>query len=72
MPVLVEVNRLDRGCRTRRGKPIIANDELLKMWDRYENPILLTAVRARKAGPLIQASLNELGLVEGKDWWAAA
>jgi glycosyltransferase involved in cell wall biosynthesis len=57
---------------TRRGKPIISQDDLLSMWGKYQNPILLTAVRARKARPLIRESLKELGLVEGQDWWAAA
>ena len=57
---------------TRRGKPILKSDELLKLWKQYKNPILITAVRARKAGPLIRASLEELGLIEGADWWAAA
>jgi len=57
---------------TRRGKPIITAGELLKIWKQYNNPILITAVRARKAGPLIRANLEELGLIEGADWWAAA
>ena len=57
---------------TRRGRPIIARDDLMNWWKRYQNPVLLSAVRARKARPLIRARLNELGLVEGKDWWAAA
>ena len=57
---------------TRRGKPILSSQELLGQWGKYGNPILLTAVRARKAGPLIRASLAELKLVEGVDWWAAA
>lgn len=57
---------------TRRGKPIISSDELLQEWEKYKNPVLLTAVRARKAAPLIRESLDELGLVEGKEWWAAA
>ena len=67
----VEVDQKKIGS-TRRGKPILASHELLEMWKKYENPILLTAVRARKAGPLIRASLEDLGLVEGLDWWAAA
>jgi len=67
----VEVDKKKIG-RTRRGKPIIGVGELLDWWGKFENPILLTAVRARKAGPLIRASLAELNLVEGVDWWAAA
>ena len=57
---------------TRRGKPILPVEDLLKMWNQYNNPILITAVRARKAAPLIRANLRELGLIEGADWWAAA
>jgi len=58
--------------RTRRGRPIISREELMDWWRRYENPVLLAAVRARKARPLIREKLDEFGLVEGKDWWAAA
>mgnify|MGYP006278408305 FL=1 len=58
--------------RTRRGKPIIAREDLLEWWDRYQDPILLSAVRARKARPLIRERLEALGLVEGQDWWGAA
>jgi len=57
---------------TRRGKPIISREELPSLWKEYRNPILLAAVRARKALPLIRENLSELNLVEGKDWWAAA
>jgi len=57
---------------TRRGKPIISREELPSLWKEYQNPILLAAVRARKALPLIRENLSELNLVEGKDWWAAA
>jgi glycosyltransferase involved in cell wall biosynthesis len=58
--------------KTRRGKPIQSPGDLPNIWKRYQNPILLTAVRARKAGPLIQSNLKKLGLKEGVDWWAAA
>jgi glycosyltransferase involved in cell wall biosynthesis len=57
---------------TRRGRPILAKEHLLAKWKKYQNPLLLTAVRARKAGPIIRANLAELGLIEGVDWWAAA
>jgi glycosyltransferase involved in cell wall biosynthesis len=57
---------------TRRGKPIISQDDLLSLWKQYQNPILLAAVRARKALPLIRESLKKLDLIEGQDWWAAA
>jgi glycosyltransferase involved in cell wall biosynthesis len=58
--------------RTRRGKPIISSEELLGVWSNYNHPILLTAVRARKAAPLIRGTLADLGLIEGSDWWQAA
>lgn len=57
---------------TLRGQPIIARQELMAWWKRYRHPILLTAVRARKARPLIREKLNSFGLIEGQDWWAAA
>jgi hypothetical protein len=57
---------------TRRGKPILSPEELTSIWKTYQNPILLTAVRARKAHPLIRKKLDALQLIEGKDWWAAA
>jgi glycosyltransferase involved in cell wall biosynthesis len=58
--------------RTRRGKPIIAPDDLLEWWGRYENPALLAAVGARGARELIRDRLVKMGLVEGQDWWGAA
>lgn len=57
---------------TRRGKPVLAREELPALWTNYHNPILLTAVRARKARPLIRQKLLEFGFREGRDWWAAA
>ena len=67
----VEVDQKKIG-NTRRGKPIIGVDELHGLWRQWDNPILLTAVRARSAAPLIKAQLDELELVEGQDWWRAA
>jgi glycosyltransferase involved in cell wall biosynthesis len=58
--------------RTKRGKPIIAPDDLLDWWGRFENPALLAAVGARGARGLIRARLLKMGLVEGQDWWGAA
>lgn len=57
---------------TRRGKPIIAVDQLPGMWEKFQNPILLTAVRARSAAPLIKDQLDEISMIEGVDWWRAA
>ena len=58
--------------RTRRGKPIISPDDLLVWWGRFQKPALLAAVGARGARVLIRTRLEKLGLVEGRDWWAAA
>jgi hypothetical protein len=58
--------------RTRRGQPIYGAEDLPRIWGEFKTPILLTAVRARKAAPLIRKTLTDFGLVEGQDWWAAA
>ena len=58
--------------RTRRGKPIIAAEELTDFWHRYENPAILAAVGARRARGIIRGRLNAFGFIEGRDWWAAA
>lgn len=58
--------------RTRRGLPILAPDDLMDWWRKYEHPALLVAVGARSARPLIRARLASFGLIEGKDWWATA
>lgn len=58
--------------RTRRGKPIYAREQLPEIWNQHQNPVLISAVRARKARPLIREKLTEFGLREGRDWWAAA
>lgn len=71
LKAFVEVDEKKIG-RTKRGRPIISSEELLGWWGKYQNPILLTAVRARKAAPLIRGTLTELGLTEGIDWWRAA
>lgn len=71
LEAFVEVDQKKIG-RTKRRRPIIGVEDLPKLWGKYRNPILLTAVRARSAAPLIQAKLEDLGLVEGQDWWRAA
>ena len=58
--------------RTRRGHPIIAPDDLLDWWERYDHPALLTAVGARGARGLIRNRLRQMGFIEGQDWWGAA
>jgi glycosyltransferase involved in cell wall biosynthesis len=57
---------------TRRGAPVIAPEQLLLLWQRHRHPILLAAVGARGARKLIRARLEEMGLVEGQDWWGVA
>jgi glycosyltransferase involved in cell wall biosynthesis len=57
---------------TRRGKPIIAAQDLLSWWRRFERPILLASVGSRGARALIRNQLVEMGLGEGVDWWAVA
>jgi glycosyltransferase involved in cell wall biosynthesis len=58
--------------RTRRGLPILPPEELLGWWRRSDRPIVLAAVASRGARSLIRKRLNEMGLVEGSDWWAVA
>lgn len=54
--------------RTRRGRPILAPEDLPKWWSRYTSPILLAAVGARGARPLIRDRLLSLGFEEGSTW----
>ncbi len=58
--------------KTRRGLPILSPDDLMARWRKYDHPALLAAVGARNARPLIRSRLVSFGLVEGRDWWAAA
>ena len=58
--------------RTRRGRPILSPTDLPKWWETSQNPALLAAVGAAGARDLIRAQLDQLDLVEGQDWWAAA
>ena len=58
--------------RTRRGKPIIAPDELAKYWSENQNSVILASVGSRGARQLIRQRLIDFGYEEGVDWWAAA
>ncbi|MDX1436477.1 MAG: glycosyltransferase [Anaerolineales bacterium] len=58
--------------KTRRGLPVLAPAELPELWTQASQPVLLAAVRARRARPLIRRHIAELGLEEGQDWWFAA
>lgn len=56
----------------KRGLPIISPGELLYLWRKFSRPILLAAVGARGARPLIRRRLQDIGLRESADWWFAA
>ncbi len=58
--------------RTRRGLPVLSAEELRAWWGRLPGPVLIAAVGARGARPVIRERLSALGLVEGQDWWFAA
>lgn len=58
--------------RTRRGKPVLAVEDLPVEWAKWQEPVLLAAVGSRGARELIRARLGGFGLVEGQDWWATA
>jgi glycosyltransferase involved in cell wall biosynthesis len=58
--------------RTRRGLPVIGPSEFASWWERSPQPVLLAAVGARGARALVREQINDLGLVEGRDWWAVA
>lgn len=67
----VDVDKKKIG-NVRRGLPILAPEDL-PAWLGGENPpLVLAGVGARGARALIRARLHELGLVEGRGWWAAA
>jgi hypothetical protein len=57
---------------TRRGRPILAPEELMEAWQAARHPVLLAAVGARGARPLIRQRLRGFELQEGRDWWFAA
>jgi glycosyltransferase involved in cell wall biosynthesis len=58
--------------RQKRGRPVISPEDLLTWWKGFRRPVLLAAVGARGARALIREQLEDFGLKEGKDWWAAA
>lgn len=57
---------------TRRGLPVWPAETLLEHLRPYRSPVVLAAVGARGARPLIRARLREYGLVEGQGWWFVA
>ncbi len=58
--------------RTRRGRPILAPEQLPDLWKQFDRPALLAAVGARGARGLIRQHLEGYGLHEGTDWWGTA
>lgn len=58
--------------RTRLGLPILPPEALREWWSRYQNPIILASVGARRARPLVRGRLEALGFREEQDWWSAA
>lgn len=58
--------------RTRRSLPILPPEALQDWWGRFTNPVILTAVGAHGARPIIRRRLIEMGFREGRDWWSAA
>jgi len=58
--------------RTRRGYPILSPEALGGAWDGADKPVLLAAVGARGARPLIRQHLLGKNFKEGEDWWFVA
>jgi len=58
--------------RTLDKAPILAPHELSGSWTKAKQPVLIVAVGARGARPLIRTWLDQLGLQEGQDWWFSA
>jgi glycosyltransferase involved in cell wall biosynthesis len=58
--------------RTRRGLPILSPEGLPGFLRHFTRPVLLAAVGARGARPLIRARLKSMGLQEGLHWWCVA
>lgn len=58
--------------REKRGRPIIAPEDLMPLWRQAKRPAIIVAVGSRGARQLIRAQLRAMGLQETVDWWAAA
>jgi glycosyltransferase involved in cell wall biosynthesis len=58
--------------RTRKGRPILAPEQLKGELGKYARPVVLAAVRSRGARSLIRERLAGMGLREAIDWWAVA
>jgi len=73
VPILafVDVDEKKIG-RTRRGKMIHPPESLRELLQAHPGAKVLAAVRSRGARALIRERLLNLGLREGRDWWAVA
>lgn len=71
LAAFVEVDPAKIG-RRKRGRPVIARSDLPDELARHQRPGVIAAVGSRGARARIRAYLTGLGLVEGRDWWAAA
>lgn len=71
LAAFVEVDPAKIG-RRKRGRPVIARSDLAGELSRHRRPAVIAAVGSRGARAQIRAYLTGLGLVEGRDWWAAA
>jgi NADH/NAD ratio-sensing transcriptional regulator Rex len=58
--------------RQRRGLPIHSAEELPALVRAAPGTVVLAAVGARGARELIRTRLKEMGLAEGREWWAVA
>lgn len=57
---------------TRRGLPIYPGEALVEWWKRFRCPVILAAVGARNARPIVRQRFCNFGLQEGRDWWSVA
>ncbi len=56
--------------KKRHGQPIFSYEFIQKEWQKYKNPILLQAVSSRGVREEIRRYLNQIGLIEGIDWFS--
>lgn len=71
LTAFVEIDPARIGGR-KRNRPVIAREGLADELARYRRPVVLAAVGSRGARHQIRSYLNGMGLVESRDWWAAA
>jgi cellulose synthase/poly-beta-1,6-N-acetylglucosamine synthase-like glycosyltransferase len=57
---------------TRRGLPVLSPPQLRERWKSDAHPVVLAAVGTRGARPEVRRRINDLGLIEGHDWWFSA